>query len=281
MMARANRTGGPRTAAGKLAASKNALKTGAYSAVALLPNENIEEFNRLIAQFVADLKPTDVVENSLVHDLAEMTWRKLRLQQLKQSYLLKKLNEPVTVAEFETCHIEMTIDRYRVWQLGQPLSDQALVKHRAIIADWRDYAVKSMTVSTLKTLLSKHPEIKALLFDLYHQHQPFEQSEPTLKRLVEFVAHASGDSMPRPYLKIFAEGLMKVYEAEVWVTEHGSEIEEAIQLIKQERLWHLMESEGASRAENDLRRAFSNTLSALRKHQQWKRQSIILDVNEH
>ena len=44
-MARGKRTGGPKTEEGKSLASKNALKTGAYSALTVLPNENPEEFN--------------------------------------------------------------------------------------------------------------------------------------------------------------------------------------------------------------------------------------------
>ena len=45
------RSGGPRTTEGKLAVSQNALKTGAYSNLAVLPNENPEEFNQLVDQF--------------------------------------------------------------------------------------------------------------------------------------------------------------------------------------------------------------------------------------
>ena len=42
------RSGGPKTEEGKLAVSQNAIKTGAYSNLAVLPNENPEEFNQLV-----------------------------------------------------------------------------------------------------------------------------------------------------------------------------------------------------------------------------------------
>lgn len=37
---KSKRSGGPKTAEGKLVASQNQLKTGAYSSLAILPNEN-------------------------------------------------------------------------------------------------------------------------------------------------------------------------------------------------------------------------------------------------
>lgn len=102
-MARAKGTGGPKTPEGKKAASKNSLKTGTYSVVAVLPNENQKDFDQLLAQINHDLRPADFVENSLIHDLAVITWKKLRLEKLEQAYFLKKLNEPITQEEFKSC----------------------------------------------------------------------------------------------------------------------------------------------------------------------------------
>ena len=46
-MARGNRTGGPKTTAGKLASSKNALKTAAYAVTVILPGDQEEKFLEL------------------------------------------------------------------------------------------------------------------------------------------------------------------------------------------------------------------------------------------
>jgi hypothetical protein len=69
----AKRSGGPRTPEGRRASSRNALKVGAYSAIAVLPNGSQEDFDRLLAQVSQDLKPVDFVESALVHDLAVIT----------------------------------------------------------------------------------------------------------------------------------------------------------------------------------------------------------------
>ena len=54
-MGRGNRSGGPRTPAGKLVASKNALQLGVYSKQILLPNESTEEFENFCQEYLNDL----------------------------------------------------------------------------------------------------------------------------------------------------------------------------------------------------------------------------------
>jgi len=83
------RSGGPKTPEGKLVSSQNSLKTGTYSSLAILPNENQEEFNQLINQFNHDLHPKDIVETSLVREMAIITWKRLRLEKLEQSYFIR------------------------------------------------------------------------------------------------------------------------------------------------------------------------------------------------
>ena len=90
------RSGGPKSTEGKLVTSKNALKTGTYSSLAVLPQENQEEFNQLIDQFNYDFHPSDVIETSLVRELAVITWKRLRLEKLDQDYFIKRLGAPIT-----------------------------------------------------------------------------------------------------------------------------------------------------------------------------------------
>lgn len=69
------RTGGPRTEEGKKLASANSVKTGAYSSMIVLPNENEQDFLDLQNLFVADFMPEDVAELSMVHELASIFGR--------------------------------------------------------------------------------------------------------------------------------------------------------------------------------------------------------------
>ncbi len=83
-----NKSGGPKTPEGKAVASQNATKTGTYSSLVVLPSEDEAEFNALLDQFNRDFHPVDVIEMSLVNELATLTWKKLRLQKLEQSQLI-------------------------------------------------------------------------------------------------------------------------------------------------------------------------------------------------
>ena len=60
------RSGGPKTTKGKLTVAQNALKTGTYSNLAVLPYEDPEEFNQLLNYFIHDFQPADIIETSLV-----------------------------------------------------------------------------------------------------------------------------------------------------------------------------------------------------------------------
>ena len=59
---KSKRSGGPKTSSGKLNASKNALKTGAYTSTIVLPGESEEDFEKLHQQFMNDFIPSDVAE---------------------------------------------------------------------------------------------------------------------------------------------------------------------------------------------------------------------------
>ena len=51
-MLKSKRSGGPRSLSGKLNASRNSLKTGAYSKSIVLPNESEEDFEKFISAYL-------------------------------------------------------------------------------------------------------------------------------------------------------------------------------------------------------------------------------------
>jgi hypothetical protein len=80
-----NPKGGPRTAAGKAASSKNSFKHGLASGQILIEGEDPDAFDALVADLEADYQPATETEALLVHDLAKFHWladRAIRLQAL-------------------------------------------------------------------------------------------------------------------------------------------------------------------------------------------------------
>ncbi len=90
---KSRRSGGPKTAVGKLASSRNAVKTGAYEVQALLPGESEEEFRELEQLFIDDFLPSGISEVSQVHALAVIVWKKLRLEKLESRHIHGLLNK--------------------------------------------------------------------------------------------------------------------------------------------------------------------------------------------
>ena len=75
--------GGPRTAAGKAASSRNSFKHGLASGRILIEGEDPAAFETLVADLEADYQPATETEALLVHDLAKFHWladRAIRLQ---------------------------------------------------------------------------------------------------------------------------------------------------------------------------------------------------------
>lgn len=77
--ANAQRSTGPRTAAGKLAIARNGLKHGILSKALFLDDENPRDFAALYADLEATLRPVGALELALVEKVAAALWRQQRL----------------------------------------------------------------------------------------------------------------------------------------------------------------------------------------------------------
>ena len=93
----AQKSTGPRTAAGKRRAALNALKYGRYStrqtleqSMALL-GEDPREFHAFRDSLIAARQPSDAVERMLVEDVAVLAWKKRRLNRAQEGMQLRNL----------------------------------------------------------------------------------------------------------------------------------------------------------------------------------------------
>jgi hypothetical protein len=78
----AKKSTGPRTPTGKARSSQNAIKTGLYSATALLPTEDPEEYRSHAESYALSLKPQDPVQADLVKTLSDNVWCLRRIRHL-------------------------------------------------------------------------------------------------------------------------------------------------------------------------------------------------------
>lgn len=273
-------TGGPKTPEGKKAASKNSLKTGTYSVVAVLPNENQKDFDQLIAQITHDLKPVDFVENSLIHDLAVITWKKLRLEKLEQAYFLKKLNEPITQDEFKSCGLLISDECYQIWLNTEPLSESELKELSELVKEIKPYLYKKISPKLLQQLSEKYPVLERNLLHNYRSNKSILDGDPSYEDIAELVSITSDSGMKRYFTTVVFEKCIDHVNDYTWLHKNKEKIEATIQAIKEERLWNLSQVESSSRASEDLRRSFSKALTELRKHQEWRMNHRLIDVDK-
>ena len=74
---------GPRSAEGKAAISKNAVKHGLFANENLIKGESAEEFEAFRDEMLAELAPVGPVESMLAERFVSLSWRLKRVQRIQ------------------------------------------------------------------------------------------------------------------------------------------------------------------------------------------------------
>ena len=90
---------GPKTEAGRRRSSQNALKHGLYSETLLLPSEDPDEFNQLLASYLDQFQPDGPAERDLVHDMVAAKWRLQRLAIIETQLYIEYLESAEEAAD--------------------------------------------------------------------------------------------------------------------------------------------------------------------------------------
>jgi hypothetical protein len=273
------RSGGPKTPGGKQVAAQNSLKTGSYSNLAVLPGENPQEFEVLINQFDHDFHPVDVIETSLVRDLAVLTWKRLRLQKLESDYFLKKQNSPITMEELIDCGLQFNQARFDFWVRETKLPEEYIDQVKKTLELIKPLQRVGITVGQLEKTRTMDPKVQEYLIDYYRRIDPLALPEIEDEELVDKTVRFKGQS-EKFLTSIVFEQLVEAYEAALWCTRKHEAINQAVFQIKQERVFKLMRSDGVRRVNDDLSRAFARTLSEFRKHHEWRLRNRVIDADE-
>lgn len=273
-MTRGKRTGGPKTEAGKITASKNALKTGAYSITVILPGEQEEKFLELKNSFINDFRPSDTAEFSMVHDLAILTWKKLRLDKLEQKLILEKLNRTISSNEASRSKL---LSKYEFGDFQRRFSELSDAEIQTYKKSYEYASLLNQKIviveKDVNLIESKHP---ILLRIIQEQIDRFHLMNPTVANVIR--AEVWVDTEKVSFLKLCLETFIHEAQSFIWYCEHRSQIEEEIQMIKDPCLLTLMEAPTAARARDDLSRDFYRTPTELRRHQAWRQSQQMIDI---
>ena len=274
------RSGGPKTSEGKLVASQNSLKTGTYSSLVVLPQESEEEFNQLLDQFNHDFQPVDVIEKTLIRELASLTWKKLRLEKLEQSHFILILDAPIKQDELVAEGIEMLDEAYKLWIKGD-LDDLSLAEpyQKAVEKIKALQDKREVSQQDLYHLKEHHSFVYDALIASYLQNFPLIHDDLDLEDVIYKIVRLP--NKPEDYfVKIFFNQILAHYKNIVWVINNKVLIDQAVLNIKQKRLVTALQGEGLRRANDDLSRSLMRVLNEFRKHNQWRLQHRVIDVED-
>jgi hypothetical protein len=90
---------GPRTEAGKIASSKNAISHGLSAADPVLAYENRADYEKLVADYTGEYEPDTIHQNFLVSQLAGARWRLDRIQRIENAAIDLIIGAPGEIAD--------------------------------------------------------------------------------------------------------------------------------------------------------------------------------------
>jgi hypothetical protein len=262
-----HRSGGPRTPEGRQAASRNALKTGAY-AKTLLPGDDREAYEALENRLLADYPSADIVSETLVRNLAGIIWKMTRLQRVEHAVIADALSRPVN--ELENPAVELDLPRARAvvnLALRFPSAElPALYQAYEMAARLADK--DKVTAKDLAALQDNHPLLWA-----FFQSEYAEQGY--LGGPSEWMDAHDGN---QPFRQRVAQKFLEQYDALPLLMVQEPKIRQYISVLQERRLLKLLKIPQMQRAHDDLERAFCRTLAELRKHQKWLSELSVVDV---
>ncbi len=277
---KSKRSGGPKTSSGKLNASKNALKTGAYTSTIVLPGESEEDFEKLHQQFMNDFIPSDVAESAMVYELAGLTWKKLRLEKLEHAAFIRSINLNITIKDMASEGIE--VDKYHEKHLKEL---NALSKNKEIFELNRDCLNYLNKVSKgyispedILNLEKTMPFVYDSIIYITAEVLDIDKSQVDLSVLKDSMVHLPGKHKPEMLYKAVFRRVKKIFESLVWIENNLDKVKAAVANIKEKKLLEAIQSQGLMRSNDDLSRSFFRVLNELRRHQSWRKEMNIIDI---
>ena len=271
------RSGGPQTAAGRQAVAGNALRTGAYAAQVVLPGEDPAHFQELEQQFLHDFAPADVAQSALVHQLAVIIWKKLRLDRIEHSNFLGFMHR-------EFLQLELAPVAHLLPPVGALAWVNAMRHHSVAERDAIATALQlAITLSAVPaggyptdTLAHIQAQAPRLYQHLRLHAAEFNQPIPESDWLTTEVC--GDDAQDVVFLAHGCASFCEVHDAGQWLLHQREEAEAAIRQLQEKRILMAMNQSGLNRIHDDLDRAFQRTLGELRRQQNWRRDRATVTV---
>ena len=272
-MKKAPRSGGPRTPEGKSVASRNALKTGAYSTSLVLPGESESDFELIVQQFSEDFAAFGLAERSLTRDLAVLAWKRMRLERLENVYLQSILEALPTASEIGEAGLAIPKRSTRYLRDSDVFERYPVDLLKSSIIQLTRWIQQGFTLEDNEEMERDYPELDEWVSADFNDH--FRMA--SWKEWIEEIKLKDGRPESR-VIEIFRT-IRTEMEAIIWIHDHQEDLKAIEPKVRELRILKFMQIDKNRRAHDDLARAFHRTLNELRKQQEWRFKHQPIDVS--
>jgi hypothetical protein len=278
-MLKSQRTGGPKTEAGKKAVSLNALKSGVYAKMVVLPNESERDFMELHAQLLKDYAAQGAVETNLVLQLTIQMWKKARLDRLEHATMMRLMHKPLS--DVDIINGGFKVGTKCAWLLN----DLAQMKP-IFIDDSHFFLVRYFELQTVNPIVLDFNYISKWLPS--HYEMALVKAAVLLKLPKDKISLEMLNSLNIPdpdnieNIILLKDYLLKYLSQKSWqvidVAECLDDCKRKVAEIKDRRIFNFMSDSIAKHAQSDLSREFYKTMNELRRQQQWRMNIKTIEV---
>lgn len=277
------RTGGPRTTEGKVAASSNSLKSGAYAKSALLPGESPEDFERIVQTLDKDFQVEDSIERLIVRQIANVVWKLQRLEHIQELLQANHLARPIRASEVFAMGFPESVGVRYLLDLPEPVAEDGA----KYIEQMAGPASLSDAVDTQKKLLIKIKNDRPDIFRHLEQMTTGSGEDvPYPKRIIVQLVGRKGEEddegqsqeMDPDTVNDLYRSLIEIRNGCVQIRQRSAEISQLQAKVRMQRLQDLAD-QSTSRPQDDLLRSLQRLLSELRKQKDWRKVNRIVDMN--
>ena len=266
------RSGGPQTAGGRAATVNNAMKNGAYAVQVVLPGEDAAQFEALEAELMRDFEPVGMAEKAMVHDLAVLTWKKLRIDRVEHSRMTQIALLPVLEGAIEEAFgpgwLPQAMPRIEPFT---PVGQQEFDDTTALRAQLAACRAAGPNVPKARTFKHKWPA-------LYKALQGW--ADDYMRDCDDLIEGAVVDEMG---LSDALDSIDAECETVLWLWANHDQVCQAIQRTRDARQFTYMktvDNDATMRSFNDTSRSFYRALSALRRQQDWRIRRTAITVDD-
>jgi len=155
---------GPKTEEGKARSSQNSLKHGMYAKLALLPNEDCEEYLAYTTAMIADLKPEGPLQHEFAQVVSDNFWRmrRFRITEANQMERIKLHAAGPGISRIAPTDL--------AWAAGQGWEDDCKGAHSIEALGRHEQRISNQTQKALSRLKDLQREARELA--LTQQAQP-------------------------------------------------------------------------------------------------------------